>query len=516
MKRMLINGKEAEESRIAILNGNQLEAIYLERTSALGHVGNIYKGKVVNIEPSIQAAFVDIGETRNGFLHVSDVMPVYSHINETEHPKNRKKDRKIQDMLVRGANVLVQITKEGIGNKAPTLTTYLSIPGRYIVLMPSIKKAGVSRKIEDENLRRKLRSLLTEISPPKGMGYIIRTAGAGKSKTELSRDLNYLLNLWKVIVKRAQHVQGPTLIYQESDLVIRILRDIFSEDIKEILVDTSDAFQRASDFMRLISENYEKTIKLYTEDIPLFYKYGVEEQIDQIYEKRVSLPSGGHLIIEQTEALVSIDVNSGKYTNEKDIENTALKINLEAADEVAKQLRLRDLGGVIINDFIDMKEPRNKRALEKAFREAVSKDRARSRVGRLSQFGIIEMTRQRLGPSIRIYTHTPCECCNGQGLIKSLESMTLSIIRKIKLGLAGERVKKILVTANPELVSDLTNRRRKELNLLEEQTKKRIDIAPSKLPALEPFKVEYFDAGNHLISPEYIIGSPAMANQSQN
>ena len=501
---MLINIKQPEESRIAITN-DKLEAIYIERTSALGHVGNIYKGKVVNIEPSIQAAFVDIGESRNGFLHVSDVMPVYGNLDQ-EH-RGRKRERKIQDLLCRGDNVLVQITKEGIGNKAPTLTTYLSIPGRYIVLMPSIKKAGVSRKIEDENLRRKLRNLLAEIAPPTGMGYIIRTAGAGKNKKELSRDLDYLLNLWKTIVKRAKFSQSPALIYQESDLVIRTLRDIFSEDMEEIVIDAPDAYQKALDFMRLLSVDYEKKLKLYEDDIPLFHRYGIENEIEKIFQKRVFLPSGGHLIIEQTEALIAIDVNSGKYTEEKDIEKTALKINLEAAEEIARQLRLRDLGGVIINDFIDMKDIKNRRTLERAFRGAISKDRARSRVGRISQFGIIEMTRQRLGPSIRSYTHNICPHCNGKGWSKSIESMSLSVMRKIKLGAAIDRVKTIYVTANPQVVSDIANRKRKDLYKLEQQTKTNITITATESFYIDTVKVEYMDQHDQALNLEQEIAN---------
>lgn len=506
MKRMLINMKEPEESRIAILNDQNLEAIYIERTSALGHVGNIYKGKVVNIEPSIQAAFVDIGESRNGFLHVSDVMPIYGHIKE-DNSRYKKKERRIQDLLARGANVLVQISKEGIGNKAPTLTTYLSIPGRYIVLMPSIKKAGVSRKIEDEHLRRKLRTLLTEIGPPPGMGYIVRTAGAGRSKRELSRDLDYLLNLWKVIVKRAQYAKSPSLICQESDLVIRTLRDVFSEDISEIIIDTPDLYQKALDFMRILSPDYEKILHLYKDKIPLFHRYRVEGEIEKIFQKRVPLSSGGHIVIEQTEALIAIDVNSGKYTDEKDIEKTALKINMEAAVEIARQLQLRDLGGVIINDFIDMKDSRNRRTLERAFREAISKDRARNRVGRISQFGIIEMTRQRLGPSIRSYTHDMCTHCFGRGFTKSIESMSLSIIRKIRLGTALDKVKKITVTVNPEVVWDLANRKRKDLHTLEEKTSTEIVITPCENSFIETAKVEYFDANDNPVDAEQEIAS---------
>lgn len=503
MRRMLLNVREPEESRVVILDDNMLDAIYVERTSALGHVGNIYKGKIVNIEPSIQAAFVDIGENRNGFLHVSDVMPIYGEINEAlSATPGKRKERKIQELLSRGDNVLVQITKEGIGSKAPTMTTYLSVPGRYIVLMPSIKKAGISRKIEDASMRRKLRTVLFEISPPAGMGYIIRTAGANKTKEDFSRDLTYLVNLWKVIVQRAKHAKSPALIYQEKDLVIRALRDIFTENIEKIVIDTPETYQRAKEFMKLFSPEYEQRIELYSHEVPLFYKYGVEDQIERIYEKRVPLQSGGHLFIEQTEALVSIDVNSGKYTDEKDIEETALKINLEAVEVIARQLRLRDLGGVIINDFIDMQEPKHKRAVERSFREAIRKDRARTRVGRISQFGMIEMTRQRLGPSIRTYTHTSCSHCGGQGWIKSIETMSLIITRKIKLGAALDKVKKIVVTANPEVVMDLSNRQRKEINTLEEQTHTKILITPCEAFLIETIKVEFFDQDNHVVEAE--------------
>ena len=499
-KRMLINVKEPEENRIAIIDGDKLEEIYIERTSSLGHVGNIYKGQVVNIEPSIQAAFVDIGEGRNGFLHVSDVMPIYGQIKAHENSRSRRKEKRIQDVLNRGVEVLIQITKEGIGNKAPTLTTYLSIPGRYVVLMPSIKRSGVSRKIEDENLRRKLKATLAELSPPPGMGYIIRTAGAQGTKKEISRDLNYLLNLWKVITKRAKYAKSPALIYQESDLVIRTLRDIFTDEIEEILIDKQSSYQKALDFMSILSPDYEKKLKFYDENIPLFHKYGIEGEIEKIYQRRVPLRSGGHLIIEQTEALVAIDVNSGKYTEEKDIEETALKINLEAADEIARQLRLRDLGGVIISDFIDMKDPKNKRMVERTFREAVRKDRARSRIGRISQFGIIEMTRQRLGPSIKSYTHNICTYCNGQGWIKSIESMSLLIMRKIKLGALSGRVSKIIVAANPEVALDLANRKRKVLHTLEEQTGTEILINPSNAFSVEKFTTEYCDKKNQFIT----------------
>lgn len=501
IKRMLINVIETEESRIAIVENNRLEEIYIERASSLGHVGNIYKGKVVNIEPSIQAAFVDIGEGRNGFLHVSDVMPIYGQMSSAEEDlQPRRREKKIQELLVKGTEVLIQITKEGIGNKAPTLTTYLSLPGRYIVLMPSIKRSGVSRKIEDEELRKKLRATLTELAPPPGMGYIIRTAGATKTAQEINKDLDYLLNLWKVITKRAKHAKSPSLIYQESDLVIRTLRDIFTEDIEEILIDRQSAYQKALDFMNVLSPDYTKKVKLYTDNTPLFHKYGIESEIDKIYDKHVPLISGGHLVIEQTEALVAIDVNSGKYTDEEDIEETAFKINMEAAEDIARQLRLRDLGGVIICDFIDMKDPKNRRLVERKFRDSLRKDRARNRVGRISQFGIIELTRQRLGPSLKTYTHTPCSHCNGQGWLKSIETMSLQIMRKIKLGALSGNIKKVVVTAHPEVASDLTNQKRKSLHGLEEQSSCEIVINPTPGSDLEKYAVEYYGAENQIIA----------------
>jgi ribonuclease E len=492
-KRMLINVTEPEETRIAMIDGDRLEEIYMERTSSLGHVGNIYKGQVVNIEPSIQAAFVDIGEGRNGFLHVSDVMPIYGQMSKQEGAYDRRREKRIQDLLIRGTETLVQITKEGIGNKAPTMTTYLSIPGRYVVLMPSIKRSGISRKIEDENIRRKLKSTLAELSPPPKMGYIIRTAGANRTKKEIARDLEYLLNLWKEISKKAQTSKTPALIYHESDLVIRTLRDVFTDEVEEIIVDGKEAYEKSLDFMSLLSPDYAQKVALYEGHVPLFHKYGVENEIEKIYQKRVPLRSGGHMVIEQTEALVAIDVNSGKYTEEDDIEETALKINLEAAEEIARQLRLRDLGGVIINDFIDMKDPKNKRAVERSFRNAIRKDRARSRIGRISQFGIIEMTRQRLGPSIQTYTHDVCQSCNGQGSIKNLESMSLFILRKIKMGALSGKAKKISVTANPEIVLELMNRKRKCIHQLEEQTHTEIVINPSPSFLTEQVEVEYFD-----------------------
>lgn len=494
-KRMLINVKEPEENRIAVIDKNQLQELYVERASSLGHVGNIYKGKVVNIEPSIQAAFVDIGEGRNGFLHVSDIMPIYGQMRRDYKSNNNYRNRrqkKVQDLLIRNTEVLVQITKEGIGTKAPTLTTYLSLPGRYIVLMPSIKRSGVSRKIVDENVRRRLKKALLELEPPKGMGYIVRTAGADRTKHELGRDLEYLLQLWKVITKRAKHSTNPATIYQESDLVTRTLRDIFTDDIEEIIIDSNEDYQKALDFMSLLSSEYEERIKLYDSNTPLFHKYGLESEIEKIYKKRVPLASGGHLAVEQTEALVAIDVNSGKYTGEEDIEETALQINLEAAVEIARQLRLRDLGGVIINDFIDMKELKNKERVEKVFRDEVRKDRARHRVAKISPFGIIEMTRQRLGPSLKSYTHNVCPYCDGHGWIKNLESMSLLIMRKIELGALSGNVAKITATMNPEVALDLANRKRKTLHDLEEKTKISIVINPSDSFSIEDSKVDYF------------------------
>jgi ribonuclease E len=485
-RRMLINVVEPEEARIAVLDGNSLEELYVERSSATTLLGNIYKGRVVSIEPSIQAAFVDFGIDKNGFLHVSDVMPAYGKLwndfNGKEPP------REIQALLRKGQEVLVQVSKEALGTKVPTLTTYVSLPGRYMVLMPSINKRGVSKKIGDETERRKLRDLLNALNPPKGMGYIIRTAGADRSKVELVRDLNYLLNLWKAITKRLKEVPSPAVIYQESDLVIRTIRDIFSAEIDEIVVDEADAMARARDFLAEVMPPFAERVKLYADPEPLFHRYGVEEQIERLYDRRVPLPSGGSIIIDQTEALVAIDVNSGKYKEKDNLEETALKTNLEAAAEACRQIKLRDIGGIICIDFIDMRLEKNRMAVERAVREHLQRDRARTRVARMSRFCILELTRQRVRQSIRKTHYEVCPVCHGSGSVKTVESMGLSLVRQIRARVAKRPGEKVEVHVHPEVAAYLQQQKKEALRALESQTGKPVLVKPEKGLQIEDVK----------------------------
>ncbi|MCZ6603364.1 MAG: Rne/Rng family ribonuclease [Planctomycetota bacterium] len=490
-KTMLINVSEPEESRIAIMHGSTLEELYVERKAEGKHLGNIYKGRVVNIEPSIQAAFIDFGARVNGFLHVSDLMPADSRNGRSS------KRTEIQSILRRNQEVLVQVTKDAIGTKGPALTTYVSIPGRYLVLMPSLNKCGVSRKITDEDTRRRLKKMLQDLKPPADMGFIIRTAGIDRTKKDLERDLDYLLRLWKAVERRVAEEKAPATIYQESDLIIRTIRDIFDPEIGEILIDTPEATQKARDFMSAVAPRYRSRVKLYDDPRPIFHRDQLEEQIDQIYDKRVSLKSGGSIVIEQTEALVAIDVNSGKFKEEKDPEETAYKTNLEAASEIARQLRLRDLGGLIINDYIDMRDVRRRKGVERAFKEAMKNDRARVRLARMSPFCIIEMTRQRVGPSLRSSAYEPCPTCDGTGFIKTIESMGLKVLREIRLGLSGSDTVGVDAWVHRRVSDYVSNRKRRVLLDLEETSGKSITVNVGKHFGMEDFRIVFHRKGGY-------------------
>lgn len=452
---MLINVLEPEETRIAILDGDRLEELFVERDTRTKLVGNIYKGRVVSVEPSIQAAFVDFGIDKNGFLHVSDVMPIYAK----GAPKNGDV-RGMQSLLRVGQEVLVQVTKDVIGTKAPTLRTYISLPGRYLVLMPGVSKRGVSKKIEDDRRRRRLRAILNEIDPPQGMGYIVRTAGADRSRNDLIRDLNYLLRLWRAISKRVASVQSPVEIYRESDLVLRTIRDTFDQSIDEVCVDTSEGFETVSSFLREVMPAYAERVTLYDDPVPLFHRYKIESQIEKLYERQVPLPSGGSIVVDQTEALVAIDVNSGRSKDNDNLEETALQTNLEAADEVCRQLKLRDLGGVICVDFIDMRSDRYRQKIENRVRDLLADDRVRTRIGRMSRFCILELTRQRARMSMRRTHYQPCSHCGGAGMVKTGESMALRVVRQLRAKVATMRSpKRLEVTVHPEVASYIRSRK---------------------------------------------------------
>ena len=482
-KEMLINVAQEEEVRIAVAENGRLEELYIERLSDSSHVGNIYKGKVVNVEPSIQAAFVDFGIGKNGFLHISDLQPSYFSEKASKGPRERvgkkrpRRDRPpIQECLKRGKEVIVQVIKEGIGTKGPTLSTYLSIPGRFLVLMPGMQRLGVSRKIEDEEARARLREVLNQLEPPKDLGFIIRTAGLERNKSELKRDLNYLVRLWDTIRKRMKSDAAPAALYQESDLVTRTIRDVFNTDIDRIVCDSDATVKKVNDFLRIAMPRTRRRVVRYTDNVPLFEKFKIEEEIEKIQARHVPLKSGGSLVIDSTEALVAIDVNSGKYRAHENAETTAFKINMEAAPEIARQLRLRDLGGVIIMDFIDMMEQKHRRAVEKMLRDAVSTDRAKTKILRISQFGIVEMTRQRMRPSLKRTTYRECPYCDGAGLVKTPESLAIEIIRRLPGILDRERVAEVEIVVAPEVADFLLNRKRGTLAELETTHRKTISV----------------------------------------
>lgn len=480
-KEMLVNVLQPEESRIAIVEDGVLEELYVERTSLENYVGNIYKGKVVNIEPSIQAVFVDFGVGRNGFLHVSDVeYQYYKHllsekeVAEAERGKNSKLNERsarnkppIQDIFQRGSEVLVQVIKEGIGNKGPTLSTYISIPGRYLVIMPGLNRLGVSRKIADEDVRRTLRKTLRNLNPPKGLGFIVRTAGVDRSEKDLQRDMNYLLRLWKTIVRRIQKSPTPTDIYEESDMTTRTIRDIYHRDIESIYIDEQEAYERARDFMKVVLPKHVDRIKLYDKKEPIFHP--IEEEIDRIQSRHVPMKNGASLVIDQTEALVAIDVNSGSFRADNDAEESAFKVNMQAAEEIARQIRLRDLGGVIVNDFIDMREERHRRAVERKLRQCVERDRARTKVLRISPFGLIEMTRQRIRPSLRRSIYEDCPCCNGTGQVKTAESLAIEVMRVLMSAASHQAVRSVKLEVHPRVADYLINRKRRQMTDLEER-----------------------------------------------
>ena len=513
-QKMLINARQPEEYRIAVVEDDALEELYVERTTNENYVGNIYKGVVVNIEQSIQAAFVDFGVGRNGFLHISDVEPHYfkqapNFVPPKEDERSRYDRRRhdddycdygrprvkppIQDVFQKGDEVVVQVIKEGIGTKGPTLSTYISIPGRYLVLMPHLNHVGVSRKIESESSRRKLRALLEELNPPQGLGFIVRTAGADRTRKELALDLAYLMRLWKSIVRRIKNLPGPVGIYEESDMIIRTIRDAFTSAVEEIIVDERDAFERASEFLRVMMPRYADRISYYDGREPLFAKYDVDKEIAKINSRKVALKDGGSIVIDQAEALVAIDVNSGSFRANDSPEETAFQVNLRAAKEIARQIRLRDLGGVIVNDFIDMNDERHRRAVERTLRDAMKRDRSKTKILRTSPFGLIEMTRQRVRPGLKRSVYRECPCCKGGGAIKSVESMALEIIRLLTLAGQEPRARQIVVGVAEEVAEYMNNKKRGQLAQIESESGVSVILKSVSNVWPEHIEIELFD-----------------------
>ncbi|MRR06485.1 MAG: Rne/Rng family ribonuclease, partial [Deltaproteobacteria bacterium] len=426
-----------------------------------------YKGVVVRVEPGLQAAFVDIGMKKLGFLQMGEIHPDNWQWRDDlpEEQKNRRP--RIQEILRRGQELNVQVEKGEREAKGAALTTYISLPGRYMVLMPGSDSCGISRKVESESERKALKELVSELGIPEGFGYIMRTEAVGKKKSELAKDLQYLLKLHEDLKMRSSELKAPALIYQESDLVIRTIRDYFSADIDEVLVDSKDVYKQARAFFKEVMPKFENIVKLHQEKRPIFAKYQLEEQIDLIYEKKVPLKSGGSIVIDPTEALVSIDVNSGKSTGEKGVEETAFKTNMEAAEEVARQLRLRDLGGLIVIDFIDMRDRKHKAEVEKALKTALKADKARVSVDKISQFGLLEMSRQRIKQTINEGSYLECPHCGGHGKVKSVEAMALSFLRKVHTAAARGTLAEVRGGLPLEVAYYLLNRNKRELAQIE-------------------------------------------------
>ena len=479
-RRMLMNVVDPEEVRVAIVGEDGVEDLYIERGGGGGYNhGNIYKGRVQNIEPSLQAAFVDIGGRKNGFLHVSDVVPPFGGydgiLKRRRKAKPKGKRPSIEEMLYKGQEVLVQITRESVSEKGPSLTTYVSMPGRYLVLMPAVTKRGVSRKIRDEKERADLKRALDELDPPKEYGFIIRTAGMGRGKEELSNDLRYLMRLWEAIEQRTQKVKPPSVIYQESDLIIRAIRDYLYDDVDELLIDGKEEFERAREFLRAVMPEFEAKARLYTESDPLFNRYGVEGEIEGIVSRSVTLKSGGSIVIEQTEAMVSVDVNTGRYRRGENTRETILTINLEAAKEICRQLRMRDLGGLVMIDFIDMEAAADRRKVEEAMRQIMSKDRARVTMLPISQLGIMEMTRQRVRESLRRTLFTTCPTCKGSGLAKSPDVLAVEFVRRLRVAF-DQRSGRLVARLHPDVALGVANAKRAAIASLEAEKSGVIDV----------------------------------------
>ena len=464
-KKMLINVDQPEECRAVVLENGKLAEIIVEHSSQELVKGNIYIGVISRVEPAIEAAFVDFGGKKYGFLPFKDVLPE-SYLQTGE----RKARTRIQDVLVRGQHLLVQVVKEGRDAKGPSLTNGITIPGRFLVLMVSSDSSGISRKIEDEAERKKMKQIMSDLGVPANMGVIIRTAGLGRTKTELQKDIQSLLKIWENIDEQAQNpdTKAPCLLYEGPDMVVRTVRDHFTNDTSEILVDHQESYEALIEFMKRVMPRMRNRVKLYKDTKPIFSQHNVEEQIESIYNRRVELPSGGSIIIDVGEAMVSIDVNSGRTTGASALEETAIKTNLEAAEEVARQLRLRDLGGLIVIDFIDMFQKKNKALLEKHMKQSCKLDKARINLSRISRFGLLEMSRQRLAPPVKEGFFMDCPLCGGTGHVKTDSSTALTVIRKIQERLAAGNVKVLQVKISTQVTNYLLNHKTKSLLELEE------------------------------------------------
>lgn len=486
MKRILINATQPEELRVAMVDGQRLYDLDIEVPSREQKKSNVYTGVITRVEPSLEAAFVNFGSERQGFLSFKEVAREYYD----ESVRDASSRPSVKEALHEGQTVLIQVEKEERGNKGAALTTFISLAGRYLVLMPNNPRAGgVSRRIEGED-RSELRDAMSQLAVPEGMGLIARTAGVGRTAEELQWDLDYLLVLWEAIQTAAAERKPPCLIYQESNVIIRALRDHFRNDITEVIIDDKKVYEQALDFVRQVMPQSTRKIKLYEDRVPLFNRYQIENQIESAFDREVRLPSGGAIVVDHTEALVSIDVNSARSTKGGDIEETALNTNLEAADEIARQLRLRDLGGLVVIDFIDMAPSKHQREVENRLRDALKLDRARVQIGRISRFGLLEMSRQRLRPSLGESSHIICPRCSGHGTIRDVESLALAVIRLIEEEAIKDKTAQIVTKVPVEVGTFLLNEKRSTLTEVEQRHSVQILVIPTPMLETPHFELE--------------------------
>ena len=485
-RKMYINVADPEEFRVVIVAEGQLDEFALETSAREQTKANIYKAVVVNIEPSLQAAFVNYGGERHGFLPISEVHPDYY-----QEKVQGQGQTKIQRVLRKGQEIIVQVYKEETASKGAYLSTYISMPGRNLVLLPKQAHLGISRKIEKEDERLRLKELAQEIGLPPEMGLIIRTAGQQAKTKDLAKDLQFLLRQWENLNRTAAEQKAPCLLYRDLDLITRSVRDYLTPDINSILVDDPEAFQQLRGWLLMAAPRQLQALKLYKDPLPIFSRYQLEEQLDSIYAELVPLKSGGSIVINPTEALVSIDVNSGRSTSQKDLEETALKSNLEAAQEVARQLRLRDLGGLVVIDFIDMRDKKHQKEVEAALKQSLKRDKARVSVGHLSKFGLLELSRQRLRPTAEASAYNPCPVCQGRGRLKTVPTLGLSLLRQISVQVAQNPIQEVRALVPLEVGNFLLNQKRREILALEEQYHLRIMLTSSASLSLEEVQLEF-------------------------
>ena len=483
------------EKRVAILEDGKFVDFFMERESLEHYAGSIYKGRVSSIIPGIEAAFVDIGMAKNGFLHVSDVIDKSSVLEEilpeedeaTFKAAPRGAPAKIKDILKTGEEVMVQVVKEAIGTKGPRLTTYISLPGRYLVLTPYDDNIGISRRISDREERKRIRAIIGKIKFPEKMGCIVRTVAEKRTEKELQGELKYLLGLWEKIKGRAEKQKAPVTVYEEYGIVLRMIRDVLTEDVKHLVVDSKDEYARVMKFLKSFMPLLRKKVKFYSGRIPLFQKYDLEKRIDEIFERKVSLKSGGNLVIEQTEGLVAIDVNTGSFVGKKSLEETAFKTNMEAAEEIARQLKLRDIGGIIIIDFIDMEVRDHREKVFHHLQHELKDDKARLNLRAISQFGVVEMTRQRMHKSLESTSYVDCPYCGGKGKIKSVETIAIEIARDLDKTLARSEKKRkhISVITHPDIHTALVSDQARMLGDIQRKYRCKIDLKEDRSMHIE-------------------------------